>query len=86
MVTTKLFLSNTTQAVRLPKAVAFPDDVTEVEITVEGDSRIIRPVRVDISWERFFKLREELGGVGDDFLADRDEGVRDQEERAWWWE
>ena len=43
MVSSKLFLNNTTQAVRLPKEVAFPEGVTEVEIFVEGDTRVIVP-------------------------------------------
>jgi antitoxin VapB len=41
---TTIFRSNKTQAVRLPKAVAFPDDVKEVEIVVVGASRIVSPV------------------------------------------
>lgn len=41
--TTKLFKSNTTQAVRLPKGVAFPDGVTEVEIRVVGEARLLVP-------------------------------------------
>ncbi|HMK88008.1 MAG TPA: type II toxin-antitoxin system VapB family antitoxin [Methylocystis sp.] len=40
---TTIFRSNKTQAVRLPKAVAFPDGVKEVEIVVVGDSRIVSP-------------------------------------------
>jgi antitoxin VapB len=41
--TTKLFMNNTTQAVRLPKGVAFPAGVTEVEIRVVGEGRLIVP-------------------------------------------
>ena len=41
--TTRLFHSNRTQAVRLPKAVAFPDDVDQVEVLVLGDARLIVP-------------------------------------------
>lgn len=41
---TVLFKSNQTQAVRLPKNVAFPDGVREVEIVVVGNSRVISPV------------------------------------------
>lgn len=82
MTTTRLFKSNTTQAVRLPKAVAFPEGVTEVEIIVDGDVRILRPVRADLRWSDFFDLVDEYGGVGDDFLADRDEGLVEVE-RAW---
>lgn len=49
---TSVFKNNRTQAVRLPKSVAFPDDVTEVEIVVVGSSRIISPVGQ--SWDSYF--------------------------------
>ncbi len=39
----KVFKTNRSQAIRLPKAVAFPDDVKEVVVVVSGDSRIITP-------------------------------------------
>ena len=52
MVETTLFKSNKTQAVRLPKDVAFPDDVKEVTIIKEGNKRIIAPA--DASWDDFF--------------------------------
>jgi antitoxin VapB len=66
MVVTKIFKSNTTQAVRFPKDVAFPDDVREVEIVVVGDTRIVTPA--GRRWDFFFDngLR-----VTEDFLADR---------------
>lgn len=41
--TTRLFRTNRTQAVRLPKAVAFPEDVEEVEVLVVGEARLIVP-------------------------------------------
>ncbi len=75
MVTTKLFMSNTTQAVRLPKNVAFPDDVTEVEIIVDGDARVIVPAGRRIDY--FFAHRV---GVTEDFMADREQP--DAQERA----
>ncbi len=52
MTSTKLFRSNQTQAVRLPKDVAFPSDVTEVIIRRAGRSRIISPIGA--SWDEFF--------------------------------
>lgn len=52
MVGTTLFRSNKTQAVRLPKAVAFPDDVREVTIIRDGNRRIIAPA--ESSWDAFF--------------------------------
>ncbi len=41
--TTRLFHSSKTQAVRLPKAVAFPDGVEQVEVLVVGEARLIVP-------------------------------------------
>lgn len=52
MVETTLFKSNKSQAVRLPKDVAFPDDVREVTIIRDGKRRIIAPA--DSSWDDFF--------------------------------
>ncbi|MFX0539746.1 type II toxin-antitoxin system VapB family antitoxin [Ornithinimicrobium sp. Y1847] len=51
MTVTRLFRSNRTQAVRLPREVAFPTD-GEVSITVEGRARVLTPL--DSSWDRFF--------------------------------
>ncbi len=52
MATTTVFQSNRSQAVRLPKSVAFPDDVREVAILRDGVRRIIVPS--DRSWDDFF--------------------------------
>ena len=68
-VRTKLFKSNKTQAVRLPKAVAFPDDVQEVEIIVVGSSRMISPV--GHRWDDFFNGKFRLS---EDFPTERDQG------------
>ena len=43
MTSSKIFYNNTTQAVRLPKDVAFAQDVTEVEIFIQGETRVIAP-------------------------------------------
>lgn len=68
MVHTTVFRSNRTQAVRLPKPVALPEDVIEVEITVWGDARLITPVSrtVDFWWASGKR-------VSADFLAERDQ-------------
>jgi len=47
-----VFKLNRSQAVRLPKAVAFPDDVTEVVIRRVGDSLVISPPKR--YWRDFF--------------------------------
>lgn len=52
MTRTTLFQSNRSQAVRLPKDVAFPTDVREVTILRDGDRRVIVPA--DRLWDDFF--------------------------------
>ena len=47
-----IFKSNRSQAVRLPKAVAFPDDVKEVTVIQEGKS--LRLVPSNALWDDFF--------------------------------
>ncbi len=72
---TKVFKSNKTQAVRLPRAVAFDESVTEVEIVVVGNTRIITPA--DESWDQWF----DGPGISDDFMGDREQ-PEDQEREA----
>jgi antitoxin VapB len=52
MTRTTLFLSNRSQAVRLSKDVAFPEDVRAVVILREGNRRVIVPA--DALWDDFF--------------------------------
>jgi antitoxin VapB len=74
-VRSKVFITNRTQAVRLPKAVAFPEQTREVEIIKAGDSRIITPV--GRRWSDFF-----LHGprVSDDFMTERDDPPPEERE------
>jgi antitoxin VapB len=64
---TTLFRSNTSQAVRLPKALELPVSVKKVSITAIGNTRIIAPV--GDSWALWF----EGPGVTEDFMADREQ-------------
>lgn len=59
MAKSTVFMTNKSQAVRLPKPVALPDNVKQVEITKIGRSRLISPV--GRSWDAFF----DAGGTGD---------------------
>ena len=63
----KIFKNNTSQAVRLPKAVAYPDSVREVDIIIQGRARIITPAGE--SWDSWF----ESEGVSGDFMDSRDQ-------------
>lgn len=73
--TTVIFKSNRTQAVRLPKDVAFPEGVREVEIVKVGNSRVISPVGQ--RWDSFFATGPH---VTEDFLIERDQGEFEERE------
>lgn len=52
MTRTTVFQTNRSQAVRLPKDVAFPAGVREVAILRDGNRRIVVPA--DALWDDFF--------------------------------
>ena len=66
-VQTRLFKSNRSQAVRLPKQIAFPESVKDVEITAIGSKRIIAPAGQ--SWDDWF----DAPGVSSDFMTERNQ-------------
>ena len=72
MVTTRVFKSGNSQAVRIPKEFQF--DVDEVEIIRRGDELIIRPKKDNIA--DFFDLITEFS---DDFMQDGREDPPPQE-------
>lgn len=74
MISSKIFYNNTTQAVRLPKEVAFPNDVAELDILVLGNTRVLIPKGSGWQWwlehaprfsEDFTVDRESLGPLDD---------------------
>lgn len=71
---TRLFKSNRSQAVRLPKAVAFPEDVTEVDVVAVGRSRLITPA--DDSWDVWF----DGPAASRDFMEGRDQPAEQERE------
>ena len=70
-----IFTTNRSQAVRLPKPVALPDTVRQVEITVVGASRLISPAGQ--SWDVFFDGPQ----ASDDFMTDRNQPPAQERER-----
>jgi antitoxin VapB len=72
---TTLFMSNRSQAVRLPKAVAMPSDVKRVNVVAIGRTRIITPA--DETWDSWF----DGDSASADFMADRDQPT-DQERES----
>lgn len=71
---TTVFKSNRSQAVRLPKAVALPEDVKHVDIVAVGRTRIITPAGE--SWDSWFDGESATS----DFMAAREQpGDQDRE-------
>lgn len=64
---TTVFKSNRSQAVRLPKAVALPEDIKQVDIVAVGRSRIITPAGE--SWDQWFDGPK----VSSDFMSEREQ-------------
>ena len=68
---TTLFLSNRSQAVRLPKGVAFAEGVREVTILRDGARRIIVPTNA--VWDDFFNQPGvDLGSRDQPAMQERD--------------
>jgi antitoxin VapB len=68
-VTSKTFKSGNSQAVRLPREIAFADD-TEVTIERSGDVLTIRPKRMSIA--EMLRRLDELPGPGEIEVRDPD--------------
>ncbi|CZT27288.1 MULTISPECIES: type II toxin-antitoxin system VapB family antitoxin [Pseudomonas] len=69
-----VFKSNRSQAVRLPKAVALPNDVKRVDVVAVGRTRIISPAGE--MWNSWFDGES----VSDDFMAEREQPAEQQRE------
>lgn len=72
MIKTSLFKNNQSQAIRLPKSLAYDESIKKVVITAIGKTRIISPA--ESSWDLWFDGQ----GVSDDFMNQRDQET-DQE-------
>jgi antitoxin VapB len=70
-----VFTSNRSQAVRLPKAVAFPEDVHHVDILKIGRSRVIVP-----HGKRWDDLFQHGPRVSDDFMVERKQPTAEERE------
>jgi antitoxin VapB len=68
MTRSTVFMSNRSQAVRLPKPVAFPEGVHQVEIVKVGRSRVITPQ--GRRWDDLF-----VNGprASEDFMSEREQ-------------
>jgi antitoxin VapB len=75
MASSTVFTSNRSQAVRLPKAVAFPEDVHQVDILKIGRSRVIVP-----QGKRWDDLFASGPRASEDFLVERQQPVPEERE------
>ena len=75
MASSTVFTSNRSQAVRLPKAVAFPDDVHEVDILKIGRSRVIVP-----KGKRWDDLFQSGPKASEDFMSQREKPPAEERE------
>ena len=73
--TAKVFQSCNSQAVRLPKAVAFPAGVHQVDILMIGRSRLIVP-----QGKRWDDLFQSGPRASDDFMAEREQPQAEERE------
>jgi antitoxin VapB len=75
VVRSKLFKTNRSQAVRIPKAVAFPEGVEDVEIIKIGANLIVSPMG-----KRWDDLFERGPRVSEDFMSERIDPLPEERE------
>jgi antitoxin VapB len=75
MTSSTVFTSNRSQAVRLPKAVAFPEDVHRVDILKIGHSRVIVP-----QGKRWGDLFVNGPRASEDFMIEREQPPAEERE------
>lgn len=75
MTSSTIFTSNRSQAVRLPKAVAFPDGVHQVDVLRIGRSRVIVP-----QGQRWDDLFVSGPRVTDDFMVEHEQPPLEERE------
>jgi antitoxin VapB len=75
MARSTIFTTNRSQAVRLPKAMAFPADVHHVEVVKVGASRVISPLG-----QRWGDLFENGPRASEDFMREREQPAAEDRE------
>ena len=75
MTSSTIFTSNRSQAVRLPRAVAFPQGVHQVDILKIGHSRVIMP-----QGKRWDDLFQNGPRASEDFMVEREQPPAEERE------
>ncbi|MDH2924871.1 MULTISPECIES: type II toxin-antitoxin system VapB family antitoxin [Pasteurellaceae] len=68
IVTATIFMNNKSQAIRIPKTAELPEKIKNVNIIVQGNTRIITPINK--VWDSWFN---DVHTVSDDFMLDREQ-------------
>ena len=82
--TAKLFATGGSQAVRLPAEFRFEGHAEVYIRRDESTGDVILSTRSPVDWASFMRLREQLGPVDDDFLADREQGKEERDPFEGW--
>lgn len=69
-----VFKSNRSQAVRMPKSVAFPENVTRVDVIALGRARLVTPTGE--MWDSWF----DGPSVTADFMSEREQPTEQERE------
>jgi antitoxin VapB len=75
MTRSTVFTTNRSQAVRLPKSVAFPEGVHQVDIIKIGHNRLVCPVGK--RWDDLFTSGPR---ASDDFMSEREQPAVEERE------
>lgn len=75
MTRSTVFMTNRSQAVRLPKPVAFPEGIHQVEVIKLGSSRLISPV--GHRWDDLFATGLH---ASEDFMVTREQPPQEERE------
>ena len=67
MIEASVFMTNRSQAVRLPAEVRFSEEIKKLSVRVLGSDRILSPLNQ--SWDSFFLNAQ---AVSDDFMNERE--------------
>ena len=82
--TAKLFATGGSQAVRLPAEFRFEGHAEVYIRRDESTGDVILSTRSPVDWDSFMRLREQLGPMDKDFLADREQGADQRDPFEGW--
>ena len=86
MKTASLFMIGRSQAVQLPSEFHFKGKQVYISRDPRTGNVILSATPPASPWQDFMALRDALGGVPEDFLADRAQGVETRDPFAGWTE